>query len=236
MEIAGSVAFVTGANRGLGAAFVRALIDQGAAKVYAGARDPDTVKVHSPAVVPVRCDVTSGADLDAAVQLCTDTTLLINNAGIISSGSVLSGDALERGRREFDTNVFGALATSSAFAPLLAANGGGGIINVLSVLSWFSSPGSGLYCASKAAAWSLTNALRLELRPQNTHVTALHVGYMDTDMTAGVTAPKSSPDTVAALTLQRFEAGEFEVLADEVSRRVRSVLADDLTALYPGLA
>ncbi len=234
MGIAGSVAFVTGANRGLGAAFCRALLDQGAAKVYAGARDPGTVQTAG--VVPVRCDVTSAPDLAAAVALCGDTTLLINNAGIISSGSVLSADALERGRREFETNVFGVLATSSAFAPVLAANGGGGIINVLSVLSWFSSPGSGLYCASKAAAWSLTNALRLELLPQKTHVTALHVGYMDTDMTAGVNAPKSSPDMVAARALLGLEAGDFEVLADDVSHRVRSALSGDLTALYPGIA
>jgi short-subunit dehydrogenase len=173
---------------------------------------------------------------ESAAVLCADTTVLINNAGIISSGSVLSRDALERGRREFDTNVFGTLATTAAFAPILAANGGGAIINVLSVLAWVSSPGAGLYCASKAAAWSLTNALRLELLAQKTHVVALHVGYMDTDMTAGVTAPKSSPDAVATSALRRLEAGAFEVLADEVSRRVRSALSGELTALYPTIA
>ncbi len=233
MDIAGSVAFVTGANRGLGAAFCRKLLEQGAAKVYAGARNPDSVR--APGVIPVRLDVTSATDVAEAAELCADSTLLINNAGITSAGSVLSPDALERGRREFETNVFGTLATASAFAPALKANGGGGILNVLSVLSWVSLPGAGLYCASKAAAWSLTNALRLELVAQGTHVMALHVGYMDTDMTAGVTAPKSSPDDVAELALTGFGSGAFEVLADEISHRVRGALSASLPTLYPAL-
>lgn len=234
MDIAGSVALVTGANRGLGASFCRALLERGAAKVYAGARDVDSIKVTG--VTPVKLDITSAADIAAAAELCGDTTLLINNAGISKGVSVLAPDPMEIGRSEFETNVFGTLATSRAFAPVLGANGGGAIINVLSVLSWFASPGSAMYCASKAAAWSLTNSLRLELRPQNTHVVALHVGYMDTDMTAGIKAPKSSPDDVAAQALAGLAAGEFEVLADDVSRRVRSALGADLLALYPALA
>ena len=231
MDVAGSVALVTGANRGLGAAFCRVLLDQGAAKVYAGARDPDTIEVAG--VIPVRLDITSPADVAAAVAQCGDTTLLVNNAGILTGTSVLADDALDGGRREFETNVFGTLSMSRAFAPVLGANGGGAIINVLSVLSWFSVPGGALYCASKAAAWSLTNALRLDLLDQHTQVVALHVGYMDTDMAAGVDAPKASPDDVAAQALAGVEAGAFEVLADDTSRYVRGALSSELDRAVP---
>jgi NAD(P)-dependent dehydrogenase (short-subunit alcohol dehydrogenase family) len=124
---------------------------------------------------------------------------------------------------------------SRAFAPVLATNGGGAIVNVLSVLSWFSVPGGAMYCASKAAALSLTNSLRLDLQGQGTRVVALHVGYMDTDMAAGVDAPKASPNDVAAQTLAGIESGAFEVLADDTSRFVRSLISSDLTALYPTL-
>lgn len=234
MDIAGSVALVTGANRGLGAAFCRALLDQGASKVYAGARDPDTIQIDG--VIPVRLDITSPADVAAAAALCADATLLINNAGIATGTSVLAEDALDGARREFETNVFGTLSMSRAFAPVLGTNGGGAIINVLSVLSWVSMPEGAMYCAAKAASWSLSNALRLELLAQHTQVIALHVGYMDTDMTAGVDAPKASPDDVAIQTLAAVETGAHEVLADDTSRYVRSALSSDLTALYPGLA
>jgi len=234
VDIAGSVALVTGANRGLGAAFCRVLLDQGASKVYAGARDPDSIKI--PGVIPVRLDITSPGDVAAAVAQCGDTTLLVNNAGILTGTSVLADDVLEAGRREFETNVFGTLSMSRAFAPVLGANSGGAIINVLSVLSWLSIPAGALYCASKAAAWSLTNALRLDLLDQHTQVVALHVGYMDTDMAAGVEAPKASPEDVAAQALAGVEAGAFEVLADDTSRYVRGGLSSDLTALYPVLA
>ena len=234
MDVAGSVALVTGANRGLGAAFCRALLARGASKVYAGARDPSTVAIDG--VVPVKLDITSPADVAAAAAQCGDVSLLVNNAGILTGTSALADDALEEGRREFETNVFGTLAMSRAFAPVLGSNGGGALVNVLSVLSWFSVPGGALYCASKAAAWSLTNSLRLDLQPQGTQVIGLHVGYIDTDMAAGVKAPKSSPDDVATQALDGVESGAFEVLADEPSRMVRSALSAELTALYPALA
>ena len=235
MKIEGSVAFVSGANRGLGAAFCRVLLEQGATKVYAAARNPDSVAARD-GVTPVRLDITSAADIERLADACGDVTLLVNNAGILSPAPLLSLDAIERGRAEFDTNVFGTLAVTRALAPVLAANGGGAIVNVLSVLSWFSAPGGALYSASKAAAWSLTNALRLELLEQQTQVVALHVGYMDTDMATGVDAPKSSPDVVAAQALAGVEGGAFEVLADDISRMVRGSLSADLTALYPQLA
>lgn len=234
MHVTGSVALVTGANRGLGAAFCRALLARGASTVYAGARDPSTVAIDG--VVPVRLDITSPADIAAAVTRCGDVSLLVNNAGILTGTSALAEGALEEGRREFETNVFGTLAMSRAFAPVLGANGGGALVNVLSVLSWLSSPGGALYCASKAAAWSLTNSLRLDLQPQGTQVIGLHVGYMDTDMTAGVQAPKSSPADVASQALDGVESGAYEVLADEPSRMVRRALSADLSELYPTLA
>ena len=234
MDVRGSVAFVTGANRGLGSSFCYALLERGAARVYAGARDIESVRMEG--VIPLRLDITSAADIAAAVAQCGDTTLLINNAGILSPGSVLSGNALELGRHEFETNVFGTLAMSQAFAPVLAANGGGAVVNVLSVLAWLANPGAALYCASKAAAWSLTNGLRLELLAQRTQVVALHVGLMETDMAARLTGPKSSPDAVAKQALDGLESGAFEVLADESSRRVRSALSSGLQVLYPSLA
>jgi len=225
---------VTGANRGLGAAFCRVLLEQGASKVYAGARDPDTVEVAG--VIPVRLDITSPTDVAAAVAQCGDTTLLVNNAGILTGTSVLADDALEGARREFETNVFGTLSMSGAFAPVLGANGGGAMVNVLSVLSWLSVPAGALYCASKAAAWSLTNALRLELLDQHTQVVALHVGYMDTDMARHVTEPKSDPADIARIALDGIEAGETEIVADEISKQVLAGLSAGVRGLYPQVA
>jgi NAD(P)-dependent dehydrogenase (short-subunit alcohol dehydrogenase family) len=234
MNIDGSVALVTGANRGFGAALCRALLERGATKVYAGARDPATVT--TPGVVPVQLDITSQTDIAAAAERCGDVTLLVNNAGITTGTSALAHDATDNARLEFETNVHGPLAMSRAFAPILAANGGGAIINVLSVLSWFAMPSTAIYCASKAASWSLTNSLRQELLEQHTQVLALHVGFMDTEMTAGIDAPKSSPDDVAAQAIDGLESGVHEVLADDVSRHVRAGLSGELTSLYPALA
>lgn len=233
MNIEGSVALVTGANRGLGASFSRLLLERGASKVYAGVRDLDALDIDG--VAPIRLDVTSMADIEAAAARCGDVTLLVNNAGIGTGTAALADDGLEAARREFDTNVFGPLALSRAFAPTLAANGGGAIVNVLSVLSWLSMPATAMYCASKAAGWSLTNSLRQELLAQHTQVLGLYVGFMDTDMTAGVDAPKSDPVEVARQTLDGIEAGAHEVLADDTSRYVRSALSGDLAGLYPAL-
>jgi NAD(P)-dependent dehydrogenase (short-subunit alcohol dehydrogenase family) len=234
MNIDGSVALVTGANRGLGRAFTRLLLEHGAAKVYAGARDPASVTDRE--VTPIRLDVTSMTDVEAAAQNCSDVTLVINNAGVSTGTGVLAPDALEAGRREMNTNVFGTLAVSRAFAPVLAANGGGALVNVLSVLSWVASPTTALYSASKAAEWSLTNSLRLELLPQGTLVVGVHCGYLDTDMAARVDAPKLAPERVVELTLAAIEQNNTEVLADDISRLVKAALADDLTALYPALS
>jgi NAD(P)-dependent dehydrogenase (short-subunit alcohol dehydrogenase family) len=201
--------------------------------VYAGARDLQSLDHDG--VVPVQLDVTSSADIASAAAACGDVTLLINNAGIGTGTSALSEDAVDAARRDFETNLFGPLALSRAFAPALAANGGGAIVNVLSVLSWLSMPSTAIYCASKAAGWSLTNSLRQELIAQHTQVLGLYMGYMDTDMTAGITAPKSAPVAVADQTLDGVESGAHEVLADDISRHVRDALSSDLVALYPQL-
>ncbi len=234
MDIEGSVVLVTGANRGLGHALTRALLERGAAKVYGGARDPDSVTV--PGVIPVRLDITSPADVAAAAATCADVTLVVNNAGISTGTAPLAADAIDGARREMETNFFGTLAMSAAFAPVLGANGGGALVNVLSVLSWLASPSTAMYCASKAAAWSLTNSLRVELQGQGTLVVGVHCAYLDTDMTARIEAPKTAPEIVAGLALDAVAAGRYEVVADEVSRRVRSALSGDVALLYPTLA
>ncbi|NBH05709.1 SDR family oxidoreductase [Amycolatopsis sp. SID8362] len=232
MDIKGAVALVTGANRGLGRKFAEALLERGAAKVYAAARNPESVDL--PGVVPLRLDVTDPASIREAAAIAGDVTLLVNNAGS-STGSTLLGGKLEDIRLEMDTHYFGTLAVTREFAPILERNGGGAVLNVLSVLSWFTAPQVAAYSAAKSAAWSLTNALRLELAPQQTQVTALHVGYMDTDMAKHVEGPKVDPALVAGLALDGVEAGRFEVLADDVTRNVRAGLSGELPGLYPAL-
>jgi len=221
MKIKGSVAFVTGANRGLGHAFAKALLDAGAKKVYAAARDPGSVTL--PGVHAIKLDVTNPAETAAAAAACGDVDLVINNAGIIRSASVLAADSDLHA--EMETNFFGTLNVSRAFAPILQRNGGGAIANVLSVLSWVTLPGTGLYSASKAAGWALSNALRQELSAQGTQVVALHVGYMDTDMAGHVSTPKADPLDVARQVLAALEAGRDEVLADEISQQVKAGLS-----------
>ncbi|MET7621482.1 SDR family oxidoreductase [Streptomyces sp. NPDC005408] len=233
MQIEGAVALVTGGNRGLGEQLVRALLDRGAAKVYAAARNPDTVT--TPGATPLALDITDPASVRAAAEQAQEVTLLINNAGISTGSGVLDGE-LDDFRREMDTHVFGTLDVSRAFAPALARNGGGAILNVLSVLSWYVLPAGAAYCAAKAAEWSVTNSLRVQLAEQRTLVTALHVGYMDTDMTASLDTPKLDPAKVAHAALDGIEARRYEVLADELSEQVRAGLAAGPAALYPQLA
>lgn len=223
MKIQNSVALVTGANRGLGLAFTQALLAGGARKVYAAARDPASVKQAG--VVPVRLDVTNAEQVSATAAELGDVTLVINNAGIIHGSGFLGEKGVEAVRAELETNFFGPVNVSRAFAPILARNGGGAIVNVLSALSWVAFPSSSTYSASKAAAWAFSNGLRNELRGQGTQVLALHVGYMDTDMVRHVTAPKSKPDDVVKAALEALEDGKSEVLADEVSRRIKQNLS-----------
>ncbi|HSV57695.1 MAG TPA: SDR family oxidoreductase [Variovorax sp.] len=219
MKIENAVVLVTGANRGIGLAFTRELLARGARKVYAGARDPATVMQTG--VQPLRLDVTKPDDVAAAAQLASDVTLVINNAGIAQPGGFLAPDSEEVSRRIFETNFFAMLRMSKAFAPALKANGGGALLNVLSVASWVNGGELAAYSASKSAAWSLTNALRHELAAQKTQVLALHMSYVDTDLTRGFDVPKSSPEQIVKRALDGLESGRDEVLADELTLQVR---------------
>ncbi|MBP0453485.1 SDR family oxidoreductase [Kitasatospora sp. NPDC004745] len=222
MELKNAVAVVTGANRGLGRHLAAQLVERGA-KVYAAARRPETVDL--PGVVPLRLDVTDAESIRAAARIAADATLLVNNAGI-STGTPLIAGSPDAVRLEMEVNFFGPLAVTRAFAPVIESNGGGGVLNVLSVLSWLHPAGLGAYAAAKAAAWALTGAVREELAPRGITVTALHVGYMDTDMAAGVPADqKANPAEVATQALSAVEAGLPEVLADETTRYVKQSLA-----------
>ncbi|MEV4604019.1 SDR family oxidoreductase [Amycolatopsis sp. NPDC049253] len=234
MTVNGSVAFVTGGNRGLGAQFVRALLDAGASKVYAAARDPRTVT--NAGAVPIALDITDHASVAAAAEQAPDVTLLINNAGILTSTGVLDGD-LDAYRLEYETHVLGTLAVTRALAPALARNGGGAILNVLSVLSWASVPHWAAYCAAKAAEWSVTNSLRVELAGQGTQVSSLHVGYLDTDLIADLDdVEKADPAEVARIALDGVAQGRLEVVADQFTRQVKAGLAQGVEVLYPQVA
>lgn len=219
MKIENAVVLVTGANRGIGLAFSRELLARGASKVYAGARDPATVTQSG--VHALRLDVNRPEDVAAAAALASDVTLIINNAGIAQSGGFLAADSEEVARRIFETNFFAVLRVSKAFAPILKANGGGALLNVLSIAAWVNGGQLAAYSASKSAAWSLTNALRSELAAQKTQVLALHMGYVDTDLTRGFDVPKSNPEEIVKRALDGVESGADEVLADALTLQVK---------------
>lgn len=216
------VALVSGANRGLGRRFAAELVARGA-KVYAGARRPETVDL--PGVVPVQLDITDPESVRRAAEFAGDVNVVINNAGVSTQAGLLDG-ALEDVRLEMETHYFGTLNVIRAFTPIIESNGGGGILNVLSVLSWLHPASSGAYSAAKAAAWAMTDAAREELAPKGIHVTALHVGYMDTDMVSYIPADqKLDPGVAATLALDGLFAGAPEVLADDLTRNVKAQLS-----------
>lgn len=231
MDIQNAVVLVTGANRGIGVAFARELLARGARKVYAAARDPATVTLDG--VQPLQLDVTSLGQVRAAAQQAPDVTLLINNAGIAQPGGFLAEDSDAVARRIFETNFFGVLHMSKAFAPVLKANGGGALLNVLSVASWLNAGDLAAYSASKSAAWSLTNALRHELADQKTRVLGLHMGYVDTDLTRGFDVPKASAEEIVQRALDGLEAGADEVLADDITRQVKQGMTAPRPAYLP---
>jgi NAD(P)-dependent dehydrogenase (short-subunit alcohol dehydrogenase family) len=233
MRIDGSVALVTGANRGLGRVFARELVSRGAARVYGAARQPDAVT--EPGVTPVALDITDADRVSQVAQQCADVSLLVNNAGVLRYSTFINAPGLDAARAEMEVNYFGTLSMCRAFAPVLAANGGGAIVNMLSVTSFYTNLIDASYGASKAAEWSLTNGVRLELHRQGTLVVAVHASFVDTDMAALTNAPKDSPESVARQAFDAVEAGQTEVLADERTRTVKAQLSRDQELIYPPL-
>ena len=218
MDLKSAVALVTGANRGLGRAFVEALLAAGAAKVYAGMRtpapDPDQ------RIVPVKLDVTSAADIAAAASGCPDVNVLVNNAGILLPGAALDDGMDDALRRTMEVNVIGLMNMARAFAPALARNGGGAVVNMLSVASWFANPFTATYSASKHAALAVSDGMRIQLAAQGTKVVAVYAGFIDTDMTANVTQPKVSARQVAERTMEGIRDEQSHVLADGRAEQV----------------
>jgi len=229
MDLEGSTALITGANRGLGRHFAQQLLQRGVSKVYASARVPGAIDL--PGVHAVRLDVTDPMSVAEAAAVATDVTLLVNNAGISTGTNLVTGD-LALIRQELDTNFYGPLAMIRAFAPILAANGGGAVLNVLSRLAWLSFDGANAYAVSKAAAWSLTNGVRLELAKQRTQVTGVVLSATDTDMMAGWDIPKNDPAVVVRAALDGLEAGALEVLGDQDSIDAKVALSADPAKVY----
>jgi short-subunit dehydrogenase len=225
MEIENSVALVTGANRGIGRALVASLVNEGAKKVYAGvrdidallSRDPDFLENFNGKVELVSLDITKKNQLDLAVEKAHDTNLLINNAGIANYSGFIAADDLASARQEMEVNYFATLAMIRAFAPLLKKNGGGTIVNILSIASLVNCPALGTYSASKAALYSLTQGVRAELSAQGTQVIGVFPGPIDTDMTKGFDLEKESPEKIALGTLKAIENDQEDVFIDQMA-------------------
>jgi len=218
------------ARRGRGALPLASRVTGTTAKVYAAARTPQ--RWEDRRIQPLSLDITDHGSVAGAVAAASDIDLLINNAAIAPAGDSISGPEDEL-RRIFETNFFGNLRVAAAFAPVLAANGGGTLLNVLSSASWIPVPTG--YAASKAALWSATNALRLQLEGQSTQVIGLQVGMIDTPMSARWDVPKVSPASVVAQAYDGVADGLIEVLADETTRRVKSGLSGKAEEFYPRL-
>jgi NAD(P)-dependent dehydrogenase (short-subunit alcohol dehydrogenase family) len=234
MRIEDSVALVTGAGRGLGRAFVAELAARGAKTIYAAARNPASVTGPG---IPVELDITRPDQVDAAAARCANVNLLVNNAGVMTTSPFLEAPAMDGARLEIETNYLGTLALCRAFAPVLAANGGGAIVNMLSVTSFFTNPENGSYGASKAAEWALTNGVRIELARQGTLVVGVHAGFIDTEMVTELARgmPKTRPEDVARQVFDAVEAGQVEVLADTRTQRIKSLLPEDHEKIYPAV-
>lgn len=231
MNVTHQIALVTGANRGIGRQFVLEMLERGASKVYATARRPELLDFADSRVVPLRLDLTEHDSVVAAAEAAADVTILVNNAGIATGASLITGDLGEI-RREMDTHFWGTLDVIREFTPVLAANGGGALINVLSALSWFASPGTGSYAAAKAAQWNMTNGVRLELAPQGTFVQGVFLGAADTEIAAGYDGPKIDPRDVPRRSLDGVAAGAIEVIVDDWSAMVKAALAGDPAVFY----
>jgi len=227
----GAVALVTGANGGIGSELVAGLLARGARKVYATARTPRAWDDER--VVPLTLDVNDPASIAAAVAAAPDVTVLVNNAGALPASASILDLTEEQLRDGLETNFFGPVLLTQAFVPVLTADTESVLVNIHSVASWYAF--GGVYSASKAAMWSATNSLRLELDPRGVHVVGVHVGYVDTAMAAGASGPKMAPDVLAAKVLDGVVAGDYEVVADDLSATVKAALSAPVEALYPEL-
>jgi len=219
-SLANQTVLVTGANRGMGREYITQLLDRGAAKVYAAARNPQQVETDDPRVIALALDVADAASVASAALAAPDVGILINNAGIARMNSVLDPDTSGL-REQLETNLFGPLALSSAFADRIAEKNGA-IVNVASVLAWL--PVGATYGVSKAALWSATDSMRLELTPRGVQVVGVYFGLVDTDMASFADSPKSDPADIVRQVLDGIESGATEVLADDLTRQVRSEL------------
>lgn len=230
MELKDSIALVTGANRGIGAAITDALVATGVKRVYAAMRTEPAKPPQPGVVVPVILDVTNAAQVAAAAHDCADATILINNAGVGLFQPLISAADVSAAEAEMRVNYFGTLAMCRAFAPVLARNGGGAIVNILSIVARVAAPAGGSYCASKAAALSLTQAVRGELAAQGTLVIGVMPGFVDTGMTGGLDVPKDTPGTVAGSVIKALNDGTEDVypgaaadMADALARDAKAV-------------
>lgn len=230
-QLVDQTVLVTGANRGMGREFVRQLLGRGVAKVYAAARDPQTIVADDPRVVALQLDVTDAGSVARAAQIAQDVSVVVNNAGIARGVSVLDSDTATL-RGELETNLFGTLAVASAFADRLAERSGV-VINMASVASWL--PSAGSYGVSKAAVWSATESMRLELGPRGVQVVGVHVGFVDTEMVASLDVAKADPADVVRQILDGVEKGAVEILADDFTRAVRAGLHQPVEARLAAL-
>ena len=235
MNVLDQIALVTGANRGIGKQFVLELLERGASKVYATARRPETIDIDDARVVPLHLDLLDHESVVTASTVAADVSLLVNNAGIATGAALVTGDLAEV-RREMDTHFWGTLDVIRAFSPVLAANGGGAIVNVLSALSWFSAPGNGAYAVAKAAEWNMTNGVRLELAAQGTLVQGVFLGAADTDIMAGYDGPMIDPRDVPRAALEGLAAGSIEVIVDDFTAVVKASLSGDPAELSARIA
>jgi NAD(P)-dependent dehydrogenase (short-subunit alcohol dehydrogenase family) len=229
MQIAGSVVLITGANRGIGRAFVEGFAAAGARKIYAAARDP--ASINDTRVEKLRLDITSPDQVAAASSACPDVSVLVNNAGVAMFAPMIGAPDLQAARLEMETNYFGTLAMCRAFAPVLARQGGGALVNILSVASWTTGAQLASYSASKRAQLALTLGVRIELRAQGTLVVAVHPSWVDTDMVSHLGADKNTPEEIVAATLAALAAGEEEVVPGSRAARIKATLRDNPAAL-----
>ncbi|GAA0628796.1 SDR family oxidoreductase [Brevundimonas kwangchunensis] len=240
MEVQGCVAIVTGANRGIGEAFVRVLIEEGAAKVYAGARDPASAR-HLEEQFPgkvqaIALDVTDHGQIAAAAAACPDVSVVVNNAGAFHNELLIGAADMSAARNEMEVNYFGPLAMARAFAPVLKSNGGGAILNVLSVGGILAAPNMGGYSPSKFAMRAAGTCIRAELAGQGTTVTSLIVGSVDTRMAAHVKGAKEAPEDVARAAMRGITRGTDEIDTDRFAIEMRAAKARDPKGLERQMA